>query len=115
MALADTVRRLIAKNGRSDGALVRQTTVATAKPWAPDVDVAPAATGLSVVVLEALAVLKPEQLRPEQTAVAYMDADFAPLKLDVLETRGERYAVLEVEELAPGPTTYLYTLHLKAA
>lgn len=122
MAAADVARRLIAKHGRSDGALRRgslSTEVPALKPWAPqDKDPATSdlvASGLSVVVLDALTALRPGDLLPQQTAVAYLDADVEPLKLDVLETQGERYAVLEVEELAPGPTTALYTLHLRSA
>lgn len=115
MALQDTARRLIDKFGRHDGVLRRSTTVDTPKPWAPEVSSAPVASGQTVVVLDAKTVLRPEQLLPEQTSVAYMDADVEPKGLDVLETAGQRYAVLEVEQLAPGETTYLYILHLKAS
>lgn len=120
MAAADTARRLIAKFGRSDGELLRpslslQTT--PERPWASDLSdlaVNPSVgSGLSVVVLDALTVLKPEQLLPEQTAVAYLAAGLEPRDLDVLTTKGRRYSILKVEELSPGTDVALYILHLK--
>lgn len=121
MAAADTARRLIAKNGRWDGVLSRPSIALVApqdRPWASE-DAAPAvdpvlASGLSVVVLDARTTLKPEVILPDQTAVAYLAPGLVePRNLDVLTTRGKSYSVLEVEELAPGDNTALYTLHLK--
>jgi hypothetical protein len=120
MAASDTARRLIAKFGRSDGELSRPRQALEAvpgRPWAaqaqdPAVDPVLAA-GLSVVVLDAKTVLRPELILPEQTAVAYLAAGLEPRNLDVLTTRGKSYSVLEVEELAPGDDTALFTLHLK--
>lgn len=119
MAAAETARRLIDKKGRHDGVLRRpglafQTP--PGRPWAseasPEVDEA-IVSGLSVVVLDARTVLKPDVILPDQTAVAYIAAGVEPQNLDVLETRGKAYSVLEVEELAPGDETALYVLHLK--
>lgn len=123
MAAADVARRLLAKHGRTDGVLRRPRLDNTAppnKPWAP-VDADPAvdpvvASNLSVVVLDASVVAKPgAEFAPETTSVAYLDADVEPLVRDLLETRGETYSVLRVEELAPGLTTAMFTLHLKAS
>lgn len=118
MAAADTARRLIAKHGRKDGVLTRPSNAQQApadKPWAPmatatDPEVA---SDLSVVVLDASLAVKPDQLLPEQTAVAYLASGVEPRELDVLGTRGKAYSVLRVEELAPGDDTVLYILHLK--
>ncbi len=120
MAAADMARRLIDKFGRHDGELLRPALAlqtAPDRPWAseaidPAVDPSVGAN-LAVVVLDALTVLKAEQLLPEQTAVAYMSADVEPKNLDILTTSGQRYSILRVEELAPGVDIALYTLHLK--
>lgn len=122
MAAADVARRLIAKHGRSDGALRRPSADQTAgsKPWAP-VDADPAvdpliASGMSVVVLSAATVMRPGLvLHTDCSAVAYLSADVEPKVGDLLETRGDRYRVLELDELAPGPDTALFTLQLKAS
>ena len=122
MAAADTARRLIAAKGRSDGALRRPSMDQTvgAKPWTP-VDADPVvdplvASGLSVVVLDALTVARPGlSLHVDCSAVAFMDADVEPKVGDLLETAGDRYKVLEVDRLAPGPTTAMFTLQLKAS
>lgn len=118
MAAADTARRLIDKHGWHDGRLTRPSRAQTApanRPWAPETNGQSAlvASDLAVVVLDARTVLKPERILPEQTAVAYLAAGVEPLNLDVLRTRSKGYVVLEVEELAPGPDTCLYILHLK--
>jgi hypothetical protein len=120
MAAADTARRLIAKNGRSDGVLSRFSTSLQpilGRPWASssiDPAVSPIlASGLSVVVLDARTALRPDVILPDQTAVAYLAAGLEPKNLDVLETKGKAYSVMEVEELAPGDSVALYILHLK--
>lgn len=114
--------RLIAKKGRKDGVLRRPSSdnAATSdRPWAPqdsDPTQDPAmAEELSVVVLDAK-LFKKEQLTPETTAVAYLAASACPEPRtgDLLETRGHRYSVLDVQDLAPGEDSILYTLNLKA-
>ena len=122
MAAADTARRLIDKNGRKDGVLKRPSAALSTpvdRPWAAE-DAVPAvdpslAAELSVVVLDAKTALRPEAILPEQTAVAYLAAGLEPKALDILETRGKTYSVLEVEEIAPGADTALYILHLKGS
>lgn len=114
--------RLIAKKGRRDGVLRRPGSDNAApadRPWAP-VDSDPSqdpamAENLSVVVLDAK-LFKQDQLTPETTAVAYLAASACPEPRsgDLLETRGTRYAVLDVQDLAPGEDSILYTLNLKA-
>jgi hypothetical protein len=120
MAASDTARRLIAKNGRSDGILKRPSSALqdpVDRPWAseatdPQVS-AELASDLSVVVLDARTALRPEVILPDQTAVAYLAAGIEPQNLDTLTTKGKTYSILEVEELAPGDETALYILHLK--
>lgn len=141
MSAADTARRLIAKNGRHDGRIERPSTleapVSSDQPWKPaplaqtaeeldgilealgalSGDGTPGFDGdpFDVVVLEA-SLFRRDALTPETTAVAYMAADALsspPHVGDRLLTRGMRYHVISVEDLAPGEETFLFTLHLK--
>jgi hypothetical protein len=115
-------QRLMAKKGRLDGVLRRPSADAqptAGKPWSP-ADPTPSydpvvAEGFAVVVLDA-SLFKKDQLAPEATAVAYAAADDLPEPRvgDLLETKGERFAVLDVQDLSPGSDSILYTLMLKA-
>jgi len=120
--------RLIKKKGRADGRITRFEGEADPdRPWAPgDPENVVMAEDLPVVVLDAKLMLAGftskgptilASLAPEATAIAFVAAASMaspPLTGDVLETRSERYAVLEVEDLAPGSQSIVYILHLKA-
>lgn len=126
MAARELALRLITKHGRRDGVVRRPSADAVApsdRPWRPD-DAASGpdpvvATELPVVVLDAETYRKsmgPDtRLAPEATAVALVAAaSGVELRVgDTLETRRVRYAVLQVDLLAPGETDVLYTLHMR--
>lgn len=115
----ETAKALILKFGRQDGVLRRPSADETVpdpeQPWKRG-DADPAEDPIilqqfPVAVLDAS--LFKEELTPESKAVAYMAAHgVAPQLGDILETRGERHSVLQAIELAPGPDSLLFILHL---
>lgn len=118
-ASIETARTLITKFGRQDGVLRRPNADETVpdpdQPWKRgDADPTEDPIVLQqfpVVVLDAS--LFKEELTPASKAVAYVAVHgVVPQLGDILETRGERHSVLHSVDLAPGPDSLIFILHL---
>ena len=125
---AETAFRLITLKGRLDLVLKRASkdaTVTPGKPWAPgdaDPTTVPVVCGpIPGLVLDIGSAPREmsQNLAPESTAVALVPALALPVgekprNGDLLETGGDRYAVLRVDTLQPAADKIIYTLSLKA-